>query len=608
MSLALKHSLFSAWQPPDRRPIWQWAQDNVSLPPAFTRHGPFKIERERHFIFPLECLQDDRVREVNIMAPVRGGKSLLAMLWVPWTLANDPGPVRWVCQSDRVAKEDAELRIMPMIRSVKSIQSLMPGGDRERTQEIIFSNGVPLYIQGPGIKTLQTKGYRYIVADEPWQYVNGIISEIKGRVGDFLILHTSKILFISQGGAPDSEWDEQFKAGELYDWHVECQKCNHFMPASFFGARADGTFWGIRWDKLKLANGDWDVAKSAATARFECQKCGHPHVDGGAVKSEWNRTGRYIRTREMNPRSVSIRWGSPIFYPWADLVEKWLHACNARLRGNLEPLIAFHQKYVPECKDEQGVLQTTQQFARVKYEVNSAWPDEVVRFMSIDRQQQHVYWWTVRAWAKGGRSRRLGFGKAFGRAELEKIRDDFKVEPCKTLIDSSYEPRGDHGVYAICFELGWVWLRGEDKAHFFHDGKRNGKPYSVARSYSEKLWGDPESGKTRQGRRRAPGMAFAKPTLNGRVQGLIDAGLWEEPITEDTELEREYAIQMAGRIRKVFYDEKTGRSKVVWWESKRDHARDLANMQTVGATLAEILPDTLDSISEQQAQHSSSQS
>ena len=55
---------------------------------------------------------------------------------------------------------------------------------------------------------------------------------------------------------------------------------------------------------------------------------------------------------------------------------------------------------------------------------------------------------------------------------------------------------------------------------------------------------------------------------------------------------------MAGRIRKEDYNTKTGQTKIYWWESKNDHARDLANMQVLAATLSDILPDTLDSISE----------
>ncbi len=119
---------------------------------------------------------------------------------------------------------------------------------------------------------------------------------------------------------------------------------------------------------------------------------------------------------------------------------------------------------------------------------------------------------------------------------------------------------------------------------------------TVARSYSEPTKGDPESGRAFAGRRYAVVILFSKPVMNGRVQNLIENGLWEEPQGLAGELEQQYVEQMAGRIRKEQYNPKTGQTKIFWWESKNDHARDLANMQVLAATLCDILPDTLESM------------
>ena len=61
--------------------------------------------------------------------------------------------------------------------------------------------------------------------------------------------------------------------------------------------------------------------------------------------------------------------------------------------------------------------------------------------------------------------------------------------------------------------------------------------------------------------------------------------------TADPEMEKEYAQQMAARVRKTDYVARTGETRVFWKESKNDHARDLANMQVLGAILSDLVPD-----------------
>src|SRR5687767_6392684 len=76
------------WKPRDRRPIYEWARENVFLPSRLTRTGAFEVDRSRQFVAPFDALQNDRIREVNILAPVRDGKTLIADVWLPWLVVN----------------------------------------------------------------------------------------------------------------------------------------------------------------------------------------------------------------------------------------------------------------------------------------------------------------------------------------------------------------------------------------------------------------------------------------------------------------------------------------------------------------------------------------
>jgi hypothetical protein len=222
--------------------------------------------------------------------------------------------------------------------------------------------------------------------------------------------------------------------------------------------------------------------------------------------------------------------------------------------------------------------------------------------MAIDRQEEDLFWWSVRAWSNR-KSRRLGFGKAYGFAACDKIREEFKVPKNRTFCDSGFFPKGDHGVYAACLKYGWVAVKGDDAEFFLHKLKpKPGQPSRfVQKSYAPLSYGDPSSGVG--ARRNCPLIRFSKPALNQKVQELIDHGHWEEPVGGDSAMEKEYAAQMASRVRKSKFDPKTGRTKVYWHESQNDHARDLANQQTLGAILDRRCPDPAEEILTTKEQH-----
>ena len=517
-------------------------------------------------------------------------------------MVNDPGPYMELFQTEKVAAEHAEARLMPNFWNCKLTRELFPHDRHKlRDQQILFNHGHAWYVSGPSIANLQTKGVRYLRLEEVWMWEQGKEGEAVGRIGDYLKMHTSKVMRISQAGPKagvemeQSDWYRAYHRGVIHEWEVACLNCGQYFAPVFAGQKADGSFWGMTWDRYQQPNGDWDVAKCLPTIRFECPHCSHPMLDSAKTKGEWNRTGRYRidQADEVaqagNHKRDSFHWEAVIDYPWDELVELWLEACNAEKRGDLRPKLQFYQKRRAIFKNEESLLRGGLNLTRSSYEVNSDWPEEKGRAMTIDRQDEDLYWWTVRAWSLET-SRKLGFGKAYGAAALEKIRDEFKVAPNHTFCDSGFLPKGDQGVYAACLRYGWIAVKGDKEHSFVHRLKKNGR--AVQKSYAPLAWGDPGGGTAVAGRRYAPLIRYSKPQMNQKVQELIDHGHWEEPLaTADPEMEKEYNVQMAARVKKTEFVLKTGETRVFWKESKNDHARDLANMQVLYAILEDWLPD-----------------
>lgn len=516
---------------------------------------------------------------------------MISDIWHVWTRANDPGPSMAVLQSDEMADGHAETRLIPMIKACSSTALLLPADARKlRMNEIIFSDDLPLYINGPGINKLQTKGIRYMSLDEHFLYKSGTIGEAEGRLGDYLKMQLSKLLLISQAGQEEDESDFKHKEGDCSTWNIFCAGCGKPFPMQFTGYREDGSMWGMRWDAHKDSREHWNVSKCLDSIRYECQHCGHPHIDGAKTKLEWNRLGKYVPTNLNHSRTKrSFHWTGIIDYPWVELVEKYLNAVNAWKGGLRDGLIQFFQKYMAEPASENSVLQQGVIFKRQSYDLVNGAPDEYVRILTFDRQEEDVFWVMIRGWTKNGISRKIWYGKLFSFTDIKAKQDEFKVP--NVFGDSGYKPKGDNGVYAACIRYGWIALKGDKQDIYWHTHKRTHK--RVQHSYSELTYGDPESGTTNEGKGQCPLIRFGSTTYFDRVQSMIARGTWIEPVEDESDpMVQEYKRQMTAEFKKVKEDKFTHKRELVLvCPSHNNHAHDCAKMQALGATMAVLIPD-----------------
>jgi hypothetical protein len=605
-------SLAEIWDkagaPPDRRSIEEWASENITLPPVLTKRGKFSAVDSRHFIAPLQALRSDRVRGVRLLKPVRGGGTLIADVAAPWAIVNDNASVLWVFQDQPIAEAHAESRQMPILLSVPTIRPMLPADrHKKRKADILFANGLPFKMQGPALGGLQSRGFKWVIADEPWMWKAGILGQAKARLGDFVKNSSSKFLAISQGGEEESDWDMEVRAGVNFVWKPECAACAKPMPIEWTINCGDGTKAGIVFDTIKSEDGAYQKDETAATVRFVCPHCRHEHPNSEKTRSDWNRSGDYFnpstgaRFDPTNPPTeVTFRWHSLIDYPWAELVKEWLAAQEAKHVGNFAPLVNFFQKRCALMRSDRTIHDSDLPFARIKMDTPSAekLPGELGRFMTGDRQSEDVYWVTVRAWFAGAETRRIWFGRLYSEADIEAKRLELGVPADCTVIDSGYKPKGDHGVYSACIRYGWIAAKGTDEPFFWHalPRRKDAPPARVQKPWAPLTWGDPGEGSSDQGRKRAPLIRFASSVMADRVMALIERGLWVEPEGDETdEIEREYRKQMSSEFKRPKVDKFTGRRVMVWvCPSGNNHAFDCSKMQVLCAMQAGLLPAGLE--------------
>lgn len=592
-----------AFSPPDRRPIEEWARDNVTLPPVLTKTGRFDASGSRHFLAPLAALRHDRVRAVRVLKPVRGGGTLLADLYIPWAIVNDNASVLFLLEDAAIAGKHAERRTMPMLKSVPAIAAML-STDRHQTRksDILFSTGLPFSMQGPALGGLQAQGYKVVVLDELWMYDPGVVAEAVARLGDFVKTASSKLLEISQGGEEDSDWAREYAEGVEFVWRPLCAGCGLPMPLEWTIRRADNSVAGMVFDSIKYPDGSYNKARCAESARYICPSCGHEHANTEKTRAAWNASGDYYNTqtgerfdRANPPEECSFRWHSIIDFPWGALVKMWLSAQDAKRTGNFLPLVQFFQKRCALMRSEKSVHDQAIPFARFKTEspTKPNGDDEGALCMTVDLQGEGLRWVQIRRWYRNGLSRRVWFGNLYSAEDLEAKRIEYGANTDCVILDQGHDAKGAHGVYATCIQYGYLCAKGVGGVEgFWHSLERKGERSDrVFMPWSQLTWGSPGVPMCVDGRISAPLYRFASDVMADRVQGLIDSGLWQEPEEDQpSETEHAYNIQMTAEIPEIITDKK-GRRRRQWRQIRPDnHAWDLAKMQVLFAMQAGFLP------------------
>jgi hypothetical protein len=585
----------SSFAPPDRRPIWEWAHEKITeLPAVYGDRRAFSVAASRHFVAPFEALQSTRVHEIGVLAPVRSGKTLIADVSIPWFVSEQGASVLWILQSDPIAKSHAETRLWPILEHSPCALLLPADRHKQRTQEVIWTNGQPLFIKGPSPSNLQSRGFRVVVLDECWMYDKGVMGQAKARLGDFVRLGNQKFICISQGGSQGTDWQEHTETARRYEWEVACLGCGQYFEPRWSGFREDGSRWGLVYETVKDASGDVDREHAASTAAMECPHCKHRHKYSAALIGAWNASGRYVWTdgkdrKEWDvktaPDRVLFHWEAVIDYPWRDLVHEWIEARKAQAMGNYEKLKTFIQKRCADHDNPNGKNPhaLVHEFKRYDPAENA---DGFV-IASIDKQARHDWMMVAKISRKGGEVRRLWYGKCNEDGDVDRVLEQFK--PNMIGVDVNYDKHKDNSVFRFALNRRAVGLVGSKDRAFPHYVKRvSGETDTIWKSYSEAVQIDAYEGMhdapTRN--RYCLRIKFASDTTATRLHRMIEKGLWLEPSSGESVADRrEYDKQMSAEHRETDTDA-SGRSVEKWVaHSKNNHAWDCAKMILALATI-----------------------
>lgn len=571
---AVRNSFADAFSPIDRSPIYEWARRHVDLHSAYAIKGPFHVEKSLYLKKPLECLQEESVREVSIYKAVQTGGSLISELWALWTIANKPANLMWNMQTDEDADQAAEMRIMKLIEECEPVAKLLPTGRfKKKKNQIIFYN-MWLLIQGCGLANTQSKSVEHQINDEIWIWAPGNHGQAIARTTAFE--KTRKILNVSQGGLAGDEMDQAFTRGTQEEWGFKCFKCGLLQPYTWKQLKFDTneeTFTGTQWNFEKLDK----------TIRFECANCGFKIRDTPKERHQMNESGDYIINNPGAPKEVrSFRWNAlaSTEISWKGLVQQWVAAQSMAKNGSIIALKEFIQKKLAEAFQERNIDAPI--VVESDFLMGSDWQDKYRRFLTVDVQKDH-FWAVCRDWSKDGRSRLFWEGRLLTFEEINEKQTEFGISPRRVIIDSGYKAVE---VYKQCCRYGWTAFKGEDKEYFLHR-LENGK--MVRKVYSPEQRGDPGIGTADQGLKSCPLILWSNPSVKDMLDGFRRGEYAKHEIPQD--ISQEYLHQMNSETKRIFHNKKTGRQEWRWVqiEGVPNHQWDCECEQIVGAVIDRLI-------------------
>lgn len=311
-------AFFSAWAPPPRLTVSEWAARHRFLSPESSAvPGAWENDRAPYLVAPMDALSPYHPAETVVCKfSSQTGKTEIALNFLGFIIDCDPGPIL-VIQPNVTPMGEAfsKDRLTPMLRDAPTLAKKI-GGIRGRTSASTITHksfpGGQVSIAGANSPAgLASRPIRYLICDEldRWDTTRegDPLALARKRQQTYRSNRRSKTLVVSSPTYDDVGISAEYaKCSQRFEWHLTCQHCGRTQfPA--------------------LRHFAWDDG-APRSVRYACEHCGaeHPLEQADAVKL----SGAWVCVADGEPDSVGFwmnQWGS-MFARWDDTIAEWLRA------------------------------------------------------------------------------------------------------------------------------------------------------------------------------------------------------------------------------------------------------------------------------------------
>jgi ssDNA-binding Zn-finger/Zn-ribbon topoisomerase 1 len=555
-----------------------WLEQHVRLPHS-SRSTRFDRSTAPWWNAVILDFADPSCRQTVVQACTGAGKSTALEALTCWAVAQQPGPMLSITQTDATSAEWMETRLKPVLGACAPLAELMPSNRHHKRKDGIYFPHMPLMLGGANTSNAQEKSVQTLFLDECWQY-SDLITQFKKRLHD---RWNGYALLVSQSYEEPHQLTEEWRSGEEFIWCHRCPGCEAWVKPAWTD---------VKYDEAKTSRGEWHWAELVKSVRHECPHCGHVTPDTMAARRDLTQRSDWVsegNDHVAGHRSRRVSAQSVYWIKWSDLVIQWVQACDARHLGVMQPTKDFRMQRLAEpwkIEEELPPLELeASEYWQNEWQDGRPMPDEAARVMTVDVQQDH-FWGVVRVWLKNGYSRLLWAGKILTVDQVREIQTRLKVPEKRCLLDAANSFHGR--VYDICAKHGWTALIGRAEDFFTvrgSDGKTIRRYYSgVDRIVAPTV-------RDAAGRRVFVTFFYwASDPIKDILANLRNTGspVWEFP----QDAPPEYVKHLNSERKRQTVDKRTKKTRLRWVAvGKANHLWDAEAMNVLAAQMLGLLPD-----------------
>lgn len=413
--------------------LWEWCEQHLQLPTgAYAITGPFNVSISPYLKKPMEAMTDPAIRQVNLACSVQTGKSLIQEVLTPYIVLQEPSPVLRVFPTDVMANTCMQTRILPLLRNQPDTKHLLNLVKYNGKTGVLNLGNQFIKACGTSENNLHSLSIRWAILDEVWLYENSsVIDKVKARLSAFE--NSSKLILTSQPDIEGSMLHKEYMKGNIYEWGWKCPACKKLQPFEFNGEK-DGKYFGLIWSD----NHELTQDQRTDNTRMVCQHCFHEVQDTEDNRINLVQNGEYIQMQSGDRSIVSFSWPAYVNkdLTFKKLAMQYLQAKNIfKTTGLSNDLQLFRNQRLGKFWKRGEVIDSPKLLQDFTVGTED-WADETHRFLTVDVQQDHMYW-LVTSWSnKVSEARLVDWGICAGYDELMNIRKQFNIKPIAVGIDS----------------------------------------------------------------------------------------------------------------------------------------------------------------------------
>ena len=444
----------AAWRPPERIDAPAWAEKHRYLTRRqSSRPGPWRNSAAPYLIGVMLLCCRVGVEVLTILKASQIGLSEAIRNVIGRWAHLEPDPVLLILPDKDKGKSIVHHRIIPLFEDTPALRALSTGRRwDQKNDELLLANGFTLRLGYSGsISSVASDPARRAVCDERSKFQNdgrvSIADSIEARTSTY---DNSIVINLSTPGADPDPTDELFEAATV--------KLFYFIACPHCGREQRLTFDALEWAPKKRDEPDKNKRAAAieanASAWLNCvnPRCAelHPEAAGRITDDQrraaiphgvwatedlgWRlyKDGREVGTWPAGGTHVGMH--APAFLSLAH--KHRLHKIAqkfVRAEGDPVATAGVYNELFAEVFRPATSLATTSIFERkCRADAESGFVPPRARLlpkwaarlvMTVDTQQDHFYF-VVRAYGYGGRSRRIHHGKCTSFEELTDLADE----------------------------------------------------------------------------------------------------------------------------------------------------------------------------------------